>query len=121
MQSEYGLYYRLPRPLLEMLEVEQSDEEDEEDEESGAASIDPGAAEKTAVEPEGELPTCEIVDKMRVMYKEKAMTVRTRDGTGDSAIAVTKVGRRCGCSAWSPATSRCPSAPTSWRVCSPAR
>lgn len=91
LQSEYGLYYRLPRPLLEMLEVEQSDEEDEEDEESGAASIDPGAAEKTAVEPEGELPTCEIVDKMRVMYKEKAMTVRTRDGTGDSAIAGTKV------------------------------
>ena len=90
LQNEYGLFYRLPRPLLEILEVELSDEEDEEDE-AGATAIEPDAEEQAALEAEGELPTCEIVDKMRVMWKQKAMTVRTRDGTGDSAIAGTKV------------------------------
>eukprot|EP00966_Prymnesium_polylepis_P192212 4454844-Prymnesium_polylepis.1 len=40
LKSEYGLFYRLPRQLLELLELEVSDDEDDSDDDTGGGGGD---------------------------------------------------------------------------------
>ena len=55
---------------------------------AGAAGA-PAAAAPAA--PPSPVRSVDIVDKMRILWKEKPVTLRTREGTGDSGIAGTKV------------------------------
>lgn len=111
--SEWGLFYRLPEAIV--LRAQQGFAQDEaeaaeaaaeaatavEAPEVGAAANEedtqgaPGNPEQEVPVRDGEVPEDEqqvqIVDKMRVLWKEQAHTLRTREGTGDTGIAGTKV------------------------------
>ena len=103
LKSEYGMRYRLPVQLIDVLDLVVSDDSDDSDDDTGdggdgdgrGGGDDDGAGVGIVIGGGGgsgrKDDVIEIVDKMRVMWKEKPMTVRTRDGTGDTAIAGTKV------------------------------
>ena len=89
LRAEFGMYYSVPDEVVEAMR-EQEEEEEEEEKEGGARGRAALQTDEDEDEDEDETQP-HVVDKMRVMWKGKPVTVRTRDGTGDSAIAGTKV------------------------------
>ena len=102
LRSEWGMFYRLPKDLLEVLELTVSEDEEDFELDDG---VDDGAGLNLGKHPRrvpagvgagvaaeaAEAVEDVIQDKMRLLWKEKPVTLRTREGTGDTAIAGTKV------------------------------
>ena len=98
LQAQYGLYYRVaPAVVAAALDDEDEDDlaVDEGEGGTGATGAADAAARKAAVEAEPLAVECS--DGMRLMWRideegePEAVTLRTREGLGDSTIAATKV------------------------------
>ena len=89
LQAGYGIYYRVPDLLSWRLLVKEQENEDEEDEMSAKKSSP--ALDDTSDTFDPATRPSRIVDMMRIEWKDEVLTVRTREGCGDTSIAATKV------------------------------
>jgi hypothetical protein len=89
LRMEYGLFYAVPPEVCAAAAKQDSDvdleeSEDSEPDDDKAVELPDAAAHDVDTE-------VQIKDKMRIMFNETPMTLRTREGTGDTGIAGTKV------------------------------